>query len=62
MWLASTNATQWPSKARDRRQHWPDRAAAYANFTNVEMFKRLASEALQTYADYALKDAGGRER
>ena len=47
------------SKARDRRQHWPDRAAAYANFYERGMFKGWVPEALQAYVDYALKDAEG---
>ena len=43
-------------KARERRRHWPDRAAAYANLHERGMFKGWTVEALQAYVDYALKD------
>lgn len=44
-------------KARKRRRHWPDRAAAYANLHERGMFKGWVPEALHAYVDHALKDS-----
>lgn len=44
-------------KARERRRHWPDRAAAYANLDGRGMFKGWTVEALQAYVDFALKES-----
>ena len=43
-------------KARARRRHWPDRAAAYANLHERGMFKGWTADALQAYVDSALQD------
>ena len=44
-------------KTRERRRHWPDRSAAYANLLGRGMFKGWTPEALQAYVDFALKDS-----
>jgi pimeloyl-ACP methyl ester carboxylesterase len=39
-------------KTRERRRHWPDRSAAYANLLGRGMFKGWTPEALQAYVDF----------
>jgi len=48
------------SRTRRRRQHWPDREAAYAAFQGRGMFRGWQEEALWAYVNHALKetDAG----
>lgn len=42
-------------RARSRRQHWPDRQAAWDYFYERGMFKGWAKESLNAYIDHALR-------
>jgi len=44
-------------KARSRRRHWPDRAAAYAGLYGRGMFKNWSDAALWAYVESALKES-----
>lgn len=44
-------------RSASRRQHWPDRAAAYAGLHGRGTFRGWSDEALHAYVQYALKEA-----
>ncbi|MBW7861135.1 MAG: alpha/beta hydrolase [Rhodocyclaceae bacterium] len=46
-------------RARKRRRHWPDREAAVRTLRGRGMFRGWRDEALQAYAEHALKPAAG---
>ncbi|MHA6491842.1 alpha/beta fold hydrolase [Pseudomonas borbori] len=52
--LSSRNSMA--SKARKRRQHWPDRAAAHAALHGRGMFRGWQEDAFDAYITHALKD------
>lgn len=47
------------TRARRRRHHWPDRAAARANLHGRGMFRGWREDALDAYVEHALRDIPG---
>ena len=55
--LASRN--KLAAKARTRRHHWPDRAAAHAGLHGRGVFRGWSEDSFQAYIDHALRDVPG---